>query len=755
MKIKALFASAVVIGGAVLAGCTDDIPQVDATERYAREFAKTFGMPEANNPYNVASRSEVTVVTPSSTRVRVTAVVNGTEYLFADYASVDGKQNLGFDIPLGITDIRVHANGRTIAAKIGDVVDLNAVDTETVTVTNDNPIRDSYETLYCRDNTIKLTHTGAKVFDSQDLMDFFEKFPEYRNNLKQEGVCHNYSFKAKAGDKMTLYPLYNSGKEVYTAIGIYWIDENSVDSETDRLKWYKMSVEETGEHPKYTIDATQVLDYTQDIYHTKHGGMSVMYFDESGHETEYKKVGENWDGTWDFGEDRENKGKIKTQGVTIEFEDDVTFGFFIKPYNLNYDQQEFDDKFNACVNLEHTTSDYYWLEHFPNIAVIPPFWAGPVFSHNKHNDKFGIIGTHGDWSYGNSEKYMYLTPHIDGEIYKGDDNNWYCNVDNCTDADEKNTKELYIWNFSFGPDRENSSIYTRMPRKGDNGNSLNERYYLAFDYFFDDSGDLDCNDLVFIMDYMQVKPVDENYEYIHPEDNNQYPAYEWIIAAEDLGSTCDWDFNDMVLGVRYIAGLETIEVRALAAGGTLPVYLMFEDPVTKKNRVVGKELHAWVTNGKGDYKTPVNVSDDGEEYLVEAVEMVEWTGSEPFSLAADTDTWESNMGGFWLLVDKDNKCADFTPEDFSNLEANDHGYQAVTPNMSEKVDKFVPLMICVGGEWCWPKESQHINEAFPSGDGSHGFVDWLKDSGIGRNWYAGGGKEGIVVKRESVTKGSK
>lgn len=751
MKIKALFASAVVIGGAVLAGCTDDIPQVDATERYAREFAKTFGMPEANNPYNVASRSEVTVVTPSSTRVRVTAVVNGTEYLFADYASVDGKQNLGFDIPLGITDIRVHANGRTIAAKIGDVVDLNAVDTETVTVTNDNPIRDSYETLYCRDNTIKLTHTAPKVFSTQDIVDFFKVQPDEENNIGKEGVYTDFAFKAKAGDKMTLYPLYNCRKETGTSIGIYWLDGNN------QFHWCSMLEEDAGDHINYTIDGTVFYDNAQDIYQTGHGGMSIMYYDESGQETEYKPTGERDMSypSWDF----VNSGKIKTEGITLEFSEDVTFGFFYNPYVPQWNSQSATPSNNYRVNYNSTRKETTF-EYYPNIKVISPIendwyfeWGSLTFSQEKHSKVYGQIGLHGRNYSGDKVNYI---PHIDDELLKEDDS-WFCNKIGCVELSPETGKvgfgaEMAVDALPSDYIYGKSLSYTYLkPKEGDN----RERYYLGIDYYHDHGWDGDCNDLVFIMDYMQVKPVDENYEYIHPEDNNQYPAYEWIIAAEDLGSTCDWDFNDMVLGVRYIAGLETIEVRALAAGGTLPVYLMFEDPVTKKNRVVGKELHAWVTNGKGDYKTPVNVSDDGEEYLVEAVEMVEWTGSEPFSLAADTDTWESNMGGFWLLVDKDNKCADFTPEDFSNLEANDHGYQAVTPNMSEKVDKFVPLMICVGGEWCWPKESQHINEAFPSGDGSHGFVDWLKDSGIGRNWYAGGGKEGIVVKRESVTKGSK
>ncbi|MCH5327147.1 MAG: hypothetical protein J1E29_08100, partial [Duncaniella sp.] len=60
MRLKTLVAS-VVFGGVVLAGCSDDIPMPDATEIYTREFNKEFGATEPNNPYNVASQTNVTV----------------------------------------------------------------------------------------------------------------------------------------------------------------------------------------------------------------------------------------------------------------------------------------------------------------------------------------------------------------------------------------------------------------------------------------------------------------------------------------------------------------------------------------------------------------------------------------------------------------------------------------------------------------------------------------------------------------------
>ena len=48
------------------------------------------------------------------------------------------------------------------------------------------------------------------------------------------------------------------------------------------------------------------------------------------------------------------------------------------------------------------------------------------------------------------------------------------------------------------------------------------------------------------------------------------------MAFEDLGGTYDFDFNDVVLGIGFVSGQETANVACLAAGGTLPVEVMYQ-----------------------------------------------------------------------------------------------------------------------------------------------------------------------------------
>lgn len=105
--------------------------------------------------------------------------------------------------------------------------------------------------------------------------------------------------------------------------------------------------------------------------------------------------------------------------------------------------------------------------------------------------------------------------------------------------------------------------------------------------------------------------------------------YEWLIAAEDLGGTYDWDFNDAVFAVTatHITDGEDnnkktteITVEPLASGGTLPIYVMFNGEIIEvKNNPdaevgegiahyqIGGELHTWLN---GYYRNPINVTDD-------------------------------------------------------------------------------------------------------------------------------------------------
>lgn len=50
----------------------------------------------------------------------------------------------------------------------------------------------------------------------------------------------------------------------------------------------------------------------------------------------------------------------------------------------------------------------------------------------------------------------------------------------------------------------------------------------------------------------------------------------YYVAFEDLGGTYDFDFNDVVLGIGFVSGQETATVSCFAAGGTLPVEVMYQ-----------------------------------------------------------------------------------------------------------------------------------------------------------------------------------
>lgn len=205
-----------------------------------------------------------------------------------------------------------------------------------------------------------------------------------------------------------------------------------------------------------------------------------------------------------------------------------------------------------------------------------------------------------------------------------------------------------------------------------------------------DSDLSDCSDAIFLISMAQgataVKPISHKGE--------TFGLYPWYLAAEDLGATDDWDFNDLVVNVydittdltrtytsvnaRYptpdIIGRRII-VEPRAAGGTMPIYLMYEGEVsriptddepisalnanfTKGTYVIGTELHSWL--GEPDWSKMLNTGqDDGHRgRAVSFCIPVAKEGTPAFDvLAPPQDLGDNNqtMRGFWVLVDKEDK----------------------------------------------------------------------------------------------------
>ena len=188
--------------------------------------------------------------------------------------------------------------------------------------------------------------------------------------------------------------------------------------------------------------------------------------------------------------------------------------------------------------------------------------------------------------------------------------------------------------------------------------------------------DFDFNDFIFIMEGEQE----------HIEET----PYEYIYATEDLGGTDDYDFNDIVFSVSHVSGQPHADVKLLAAGGTLPAEIWFNNTKCGKevHEQFGVETSVMVNTAKGTTKANLK---EVKSYTVEVGK--EWSHVD----AAFTE----KGNGFKVKVTKDGK---------------DHWVG--TPGAS---DGEAPQMLVLNPDWLWPIERTSIVEAYS------GFGEWGKN----------------------------
>lgn len=193
---------------------------------------------------------------------------------------------------------------------------------------------------------------------------------------------------------------------------------------------------------------------------------------------------------------------------------------------------------------------------------------------------------------------------------------------------------------------------------------------------------MDINDLIVVVKPDLVPIVED-------------PA-KWMVACEDLGSTCDYDFNDVVFEVEHVTGQENVTITPLAAGGLLSSVVYLGD--TK----VG-EIHELLGGKPGQFLNTTSFGSAGTPVVV--------GGQSAFQIATD-------MGGLRVAV-----------------EQNGDAEIIMAPKSGE-----VPQMIMVPEGWQWPLEHVSIKAAYP------GFVDWSKAAATYDYWTSSR-DDSKVVKR--------
>ena len=184
--------------------------------------------------------------------------------------------------------------------------------------------------------------------------------------------------------------------------------------------------------------------------------------------------------------------------------------------------------------------------------------------------------------------------------------------------------------------------------------------------------DFDYNDFIFVMEGEQEHIVDTPDEYIY--------------AVEDLGNTDDFDFNDIVFSVSHVSGQPHATVKPLAAGGTLPAYICFNNSSYGKGEVhamFGVETTEMVNTASGTTKANMKQAS-------------------PFVVPVPTDwshaTFSKEDKGFGVKVEKDGKSTEiYLPGPGNNA---------------------APQILVLTQDWLWPTERTRIDKAYP------GFGEW-------------------------------
>lgn len=219
------------------------------------------------------------------------------------------------------------------------------------------------------------------------------------------------------------------------------------------------------------------------------------------------------------------------------------------------------------------------------------------------------------------------------------------------------------------------------------------RLYLAFEdwNYGNEWHDCDFNDVVFVMPETTKKPI------VIDKDTKDV-SMSYIVACEDLGGTFDWDFNDVVYAIEHVSGQQTAKLKLLAAGGTLPVNISYNDSVIRFNGKNGlcEDLHEAFGV---DQKTPVNVGG----YPADPVY------SEEFTVGADAFSMSTHASAFKIHVEYPDGS---------------QGAQIGVPdrNAGQEPQAF----LVADPNWKWPNEKVSITSVYPQ------FTEWVAD--LNTNW---------------------
>ena len=258
-----------------------------------------------------------------------------------------------------------------------------------------------------------------------------------------------------------------------------------------------------------------------------------------------------------------------------------------------------------------------------------------------------------------------------------------------------------LGNFNYGDPELNKEMMHYSMRMGYNPSYgavkgatwiHNDVQYIGFE---DGGYDEDLNDIVFVLD----GNVDKTDIIEVPSEEPVVEPTSWIIACEDLGSTDDYDFNDIVFSVSHQPGETKALIQPLAAGGIYEAHILYNNlDLGEIHQLLGQEA-----DEEGNYPM-INTGSGPTGY------------ASPIEITVPSDfTMSNSMGGLNIRVTG--------KEGTMRIWGTEKGT--------------APQMLLLEGNWKWPKERKPIQEAykdFPKWNSNSNSTEWAKHPSSGSLW---------------------
>lgn len=400
--------------------------------------------------------------------------------------------------------------------------------------------------------------------------------------------------------------------------------------------------------------------------------------------------------------------------------------FFIQDISQDYDRVDYPNGNAIDPNLQVYVNGKPDPNH-------PGFFTGGEADNGTDHltygmDYFAVKTSGADWEHENNFNKQKTNP-INGTV-----------PDNSTIFPNRSLKYWtsnggYTTSFSYHNSDQSQNyenyVLVHLSFEGPRTGRHYDGYYLAFDYQYvkEHSSSVDSETGETTYKYSQrlpdgyysnwivkLAPADPEW---YEEPDERVRTIKRRVMCEDLGSTFDFDFNDLVFDVEYTReekkvdgnwvaknsdGLWDATITLQAVGGTLPIYIKNFDG-TEHN---AHELMGGTLSESGIY-SPVNVG-TGSTHDPVTLKMVRVASTNP-----------DNIEILVTSPDKEERGADKVT---TMILPSSSGLQSFGENLA-------PQKICMPVDVRWTKEYQQIEWAYPH------FAEWVAS----QNGAAGFGNE--------------